>query len=146
MAPALGLAHINGGPGCGWPPIRHVLKNISSQRPGNRLTFSSSSHIHLTEQNQTAAFAILQERGVLEAVAAIEDRQEIAARRFLNEDGGDVATIATAPEPRDGNVTPVDRRAVARTQRVIKTRRKNRGFAPPVAPMLRGNSRESRVV
>src|SRR6266567_5880856 len=127
-------------------PVRYVLKHVSGQRFGDRVRFRSPGHIQLAEEDQSGAFAVFDERAVLEAIAAVDNRQKIAARRLLDENGGDAAAIAAAPEPCDGNVAPLDRRSVTGAQCVIETRRKNRGFAAPIAPMFRGDSRENRMI
>src|ERR1044071_2811608 len=75
-------------------PCGNVIENVASQRFGDGIAFGPPGYIHLTEENHAAAFAILHQRAVLEAVAAVDDRQEIATRRLLDKHGGDVATIA----------------------------------------------------
>ena len=74
----------------------------------------ASGHVHLAEQHQALAFAVLQQRAVLEAEAAVEDRQEIAARGLLDQHRGHVAAIAAAPDARHRDVAPLDRGAVTR--------------------------------
>ena len=92
-------------------------------------------------QNSTMPlpFAVLQQRAVLEAEAAVEDRQEIAASGLLDQDRSHVAAIPAAPDARHRDVAPLDRRAISRTHLVIEPRRQDRGLAAPVVQVLRGD-------
>ena len=94
-------------------------------------------------QNSTMPlpFAVLQERAVLEAEAAVEDRQEIAASGLLDQHRSHVAAIAAAPDARHRDVAPLDRGAVAGPQLVLEPRRQERRLAAPVAQVLRVESR-----
>ena len=83
---------------------------------------------------------------VLQAVAPVEDRQEIAARGFLDEDRGHVAPIAAAPEPRDRNAAPVDRRAISRPHFIREARRQDRRLAAPVARVFRADPGQQRMI
>jgi len=42
-------------------------------------------HVELAEEDQPLAFAVFQQRAVLEAEAAVEDGQEVAPRRLLDQ-------------------------------------------------------------
>src|ERR1043166_2833178 len=145
MAFAGRIARINDGTGRSWFPIGHVLKNVARQGLRDWIAFGSPGDIYLTEQNHSAAFAVFQQRAVLKAVAAVNDREKISTRRFLDQHGSNVAAIATAPEVRHGNIAPIHRWAVARPKNVIETRWENRGVAAPVPQMLDVESREQRM-
>ena len=84
------------------------------ERLGRGVGLGAPGHVELAEQDHAPALAVLQQRAVLEAEAAVEDRQEVAARGLLDQDRGDVAAIAAAPDARHRDVAPLDRRAVAR--------------------------------
>src|SRR5215475_374189 len=101
MAFAGFFTDVNCCPRRGGFPIRHVLKNVSSQGLRSRIALRSSGNIQLAKKNPPPAFAMFDERAVLETVAAVDDREEIAASRFLDRDGSGVAAIAAAPKPGD---------------------------------------------
>src|SRR6266436_664387 len=146
MALARGFSNVNRRPGRGALRIRYILKNVSGQRFSNRIALGSASNIHLTKQNHSPAFAILHERAVLKAVTTVDDRQEIAARRFLDQNRSNITAITAAPKPSDRNIAPLDGWSVARAQVILKARREDGCFAPPVAPMFRSEARQSRMI
>src|SRR5262249_60117088 len=82
------------------------------------------------------AVAVLQQRAVLQTEATVEDRQEIAPRRLLDQHGGDIAPTTTAPGPRHIDAAPLNRGAVTRSQGVREARRQERALAAPVAPVV----------
>src|SRR5258705_8102812 len=125
MALAGGVTDVDGGADRSRLPIRNVPENIAGQRFGNWIAFGPCGHIHLAEQDHPLPFVIFHERAVLEAVAAVDDREEVSARGLLDENGGDVAAIAAAPKPRGLDVAPLDCRSVAGTHRGIEARRGN---------------------
>ena len=103
-------------------------------------------HVHLAEQDHAPALAVLHQRAVLQAVAAVEDRQEIAARRLLDQDRGHVAPVAAPPDPRHVDAAPLHRRGRSAADRVLQARREDRRLAAPVAQVLRVEPGQERVV
>src|SRR5262249_35121923 len=77
-----------------------------------------------------------------------EDRKEVTARRFLYQDGGDVAPIAATPEAGDFQARPLNRgrAAVTRTQGVIERGGQQSGSATPVAQIFAGEPGEEWIV
>src|SRR5207247_7879416 len=98
--------------------------------------FRAPRHIYLAEQYHSLAFAVLQEGAVLEVVAPVHNRQEIAPRRLLDKHGSDVAPATTPPSPRHVDAAPLNRWAVTRSQRVSEARRQDRRLAAPVMQVV----------
>src|SRR5262245_18136473 len=135
MLSAREFADIDRFPGGRGFPLSHVLKDVPRQRLRSRLGIGPPGHIHLAKENHSAAFAIFQERTVLEAVPDVDDWQKIPANRLFDEDGGDVAAVAAAPKACDRKSAPVDGRSVSRAHFVLEARGKDGRAATPVAQM-----------
>src|SRR6266850_3168343 len=71
-------------PGRGLP-IRYVSQKIPGQGFRCGIALRPTGHIHLAEQDHALAFTVFHQRAVLEAEPAIENRQEISSRWFLNQ-------------------------------------------------------------
>ena len=129
-------------------PGGRVVEDVPGQRLGRRVGLGAPGHVHLAEQHHALAFAVLHQRAVLEAEAAVEDRQEIAAGGLLDQHGGHVAAVAAAPHARHLDVAPLDRRgaAVAGAEFVLQARRQDRRLAAPVAQVLRAEPGQKRMV
>src|SRR5262249_58572268 len=95
-----------------------------------------AGHVRLAQQYKPLARAVLQQRAVLQRVAAVEDRQEVAARRLLDEHRRDVAPTAAAPGPWYVDAAPLHRRAVPGTHHVGEPRWEDRRLAAPVVQVL----------
>ena len=104
-------------------------------------------HVHLAEEHQPLAFAVFHQRAVLQAVAAVEDRQEVAAGGLLDQDRGDVAAVAAAPDARHVDAAPLDRRRRRTAGSVVvlsgaaaeaSPRRASRAGSPPSSPASSG--------
>ena len=59
------------------------------ERFGRRLDLSPIADVQLAEEHHAAALAIFHQRRVLEAEAALQDGQKIAAGRLLDQDRRD---------------------------------------------------------
>ena len=118
-------------------PPGDVAEEVPCQRLGGRILLGAARHVELAEEHQPLAFAVFHERAVLQAVAAVEDGQEVAPRRLLDQHRGHVAAVAAAPNLRHLDAAPLDRRpAVGLARGVVQSRRQERGRAPPVAEVL----------
>src|SRR5262245_25456353 len=98
-----------------------MAEEVSRQDVRRGIGLGASSHGHLAEQHYPLALTVLQQGTVLEAVTAVEERQEIAPRGFLDQNRGDIASTAAAPGPRHVDAAPLDRRAMPRPQGVLET-------------------------
>ena len=120
-----------------------------SKQLGRRIALGPSRDVHLAEEHQPLAFAVLQERAVLEAEAAVEDRQEITLCRLLDQNRGDVPSTPAAPDAGDVQTTPLDhgcRLAVGLADRVLQAGRQDRRLASPVAQALDIEPFQQRVI
>src|SRR5436305_8113512 len=81
-------------------PDIDVSEDVADKRHPRRLGFGAADGIELAEDDQAPALAIFHQRAVLQAVAAVEDRAEVAARGFFDQGGGDIAAISTSPDVR----------------------------------------------
>ncbi len=119
---------------------------LPRKRLGGRVLLGPARHVHLAEEHQALAFAVFHQRAVLQAVAAVEDRQEVAAGRLLDQHRGHVAAVAAAPDARHLDAAPLDRRpAVAcgwwctsAAAAGASPRRASRGGVSPSSPASSG--------
>ena len=146
MGEALRIAGVDHVPPRGRLPARRVSDEVSHQGVRRGVGLGAAGHVELAEQDHAPAFAVLQQRAVLEAEPAVDDRQEVAAGGLLDQDRGDVPPIAAPPDAGHADAAPQDRRPVARPQLVVEARRQDRRLAPPVGQVLRGEARQDRVV
>ena len=56
------------------------------QRLGRRIDVRSPGYVELAKHEHSSSVAEFHQRAVLKAVAAVQDRQEIAAGRFFEKD------------------------------------------------------------
>src|SRR5258708_3527805 len=91
-----------------WFPLRQISQNIPHQGLGSRIAFGSACHVELAEEHYAFAFLVFNQRAVLKTETAVENRQEIAARGFLDQHGGYIPAITAAPHSRYGNARPLD--------------------------------------
>ena len=110
-------------------PVRHVLEDVPDQHLRRRVALGPPGHIHLAEQDHPLPFAVLHQRAVLEAEAAVEDRQEIAAAGFS------MSTEATLPRlpHRHTRVTrcrTIDRRGTVVAVTAVRTSAAAAGSSP----------------
>ena len=124
---------------------RRSAARLRTSDVGRRVGLGAAGHVELAEEDQALALAVLQERAVLQAEAAVDDRQEVAARGLLDQHRGDVAAIAAPPGAGHGDVAPLDRRAVhgaaARSRAAAAgawPRRASRAGAPAPSPARSG--------
>ena len=90
-------------------PSCQVLDDVARQDLRRRIAFRSARHVHLAEQHHAVPFAELHQRAVLQAVAPINDRQEVSPRGLLDQDGRHVAAAAGSPRARHLDAAPLDR-------------------------------------
>ena len=109
-----------------WGPGRDITEQVADKPVGGGIRFAATGDIHLAKDHESLALAVFEQGAVLEAVAAVEDRKKVASDGFLNQHGGDVPPVATAPKPGHGEVTPKDGGAVARFQFVGQPGREQR--------------------
>ena len=144
-----GLADVDGLTAGRRFPVRDVPNEIPDQQIGGRIAFGPSGHVHLAEYHKSLAFAVFHERAVLKAIPAVEDRQEISLRRFLDQDGRDVSPAPAPPDAGDVEPAPLDDRrglVVRRTDRVAQARGQDRRVAAPVAQALDVKFLEQRMI
>ena len=95
-----GFARVNGRAPGGWAPGIHIAKDVARHCLGCRLflhrlgvllelgeaALRIGDKVPLVDrEDEPAAFAIFEQRAVLERVAAIDDRQEVTAGRLLDQ-------------------------------------------------------------
>ncbi len=85
------LADIKRLPPRSWLPRRHVPDQAARDRLGGRVAFRTTTDVQLAKHHQALAFAVLHQRGVLEAVTAVEEGQEIPLCRLLDQNRSDIA-------------------------------------------------------
>ena len=125
----------------------NVAQHVGGQPSGCRIVLRAARHVHLAEQHEALALAILHERTELEAVSAVHDRQEVPAGGFFDQHGGHVAPVAGPVGPRDLDAAPLDGRAEIGLHCVIgQPRRQDRRLAAPVAKVLAVEPGKQRMV
>ena len=112
------IADIQGLATGGRFPAANILHEVSGDRFRRRIAFAPAGHVELAEQHEPLAFAILHQRAVLQGVAAVDDGQEVAPRRLLDQHRGHVTAIAATPHAGYLDVAPLDAPARRKNARV----------------------------
>ena len=60
--------------------VDDITEKVIDERLRRRVAFGPSGHIELAEKHHSSAVAKFQQRAVLQAVTAIQDRQKITAK------------------------------------------------------------------
>src|SRR5438045_7698542 len=87
-------------------PSTDVADEVGRQNLGARIALRTAREVQLAKQNHALAFAVFQQRAVVQAEAAVEDREKIAASRFFDQNRGHVAPIAATPHPGGSKIAP----------------------------------------
>ena len=144
MLPAGFLACVNDRPARRRFPGRDVADDVPHQGLGGRVVLSAAGDVGLAEQHHAFAFPILHQGGILQGVTAVEDGQEVARCRFLDQRRGDVAPVAATPAPLDLQSAPLDGGGVGKSVR--KAWGKDCRIPAPVPEVLVGDAGQQWVV